>query len=379
MNRDKDDKNYYIVSYDSNLKASRPTLLLTTTGKVRFTEGSENLIVIEETAYSTTGFEMNISKIDANLDLQLVEKVKIDKASGNNFNLNDLKVVDNQLAFIGVETNDDDELIRSEFFKYDLNTDQETRFDIDYKALNQNISDYRFNIIGNKLLIKGFMGEEPKKKFLGGVFTYNYNLEDGSLIKLNTQEFDKKFLFQNYDEKTIKRLTKRYEKKKDNPLMLFPFKIIDNKLLEDGSSIIIGEYYQHVITTTTDANGRTTTKDTYYHRDLLYSKIDAEGNILWTKKLTRALTSSFDAFGEIFSHIKDDQLFIVYADMFNVNAAKVDLSTGEYETSLVFHRKELKKCYTDFRVTPEIKEDHFALQLHRRNRSNWAIEVNFKG
>ncbi|MDX1447088.1 hypothetical protein, partial [Lishizhenia sp.] len=173
MNRDKDDKNYYIVSYDSNLKASRPTLLLTTTGKVRFTEGSENLIVIEETAYSTTGFEMNISKIDANLDLQLVEKVKIDKASGNNFNLNDLKVVDNQLAFIGVETNDDDELIRSEFFKYDLNTDQETRFDIDYKALNQNISDYRFNIIGNKLLIKGFMGEEPKKKFLGGVFTYN--------------------------------------------------------------------------------------------------------------------------------------------------------------------------------------------------------------
>lgn len=267
---------YFIIKYDQNLKASEPKLLLTSDSKtkssIQFVEGKDDLIVLQRYGYTETSFNLKISKINNDLNLQIIEKIKIDAESEHIYKLKDLQITNNQLAFIGEKIENGIKVIHFEFFKIDLNTAKKTRFDIDFKDIYQNIhdyhinqtfSDYHFNIDGDKLFIKGFLTEDPRTRFLGGIFSCIYNLKDGSLTSHHSLDFDKEFIFQNYDSETIKEFTERYEKV-NNRYLMKPLRILEDKMMEDGSSIILGEYHR-VFYSTDDGS-------TYYHRDFCFLK-----------------------------------------------------------------------------------------------------------
>lgn len=110
----------------------------------------------------------------------------------------------------------------------------------------------------------------------------------------------------------------------------------------------------------------------------MFFKIGPNGKILWIKKIKRHTYSSHHEIGEVFTHFKGDQLFLIYENQFQINATKIDVSTGENETIVVFLRKEIKNYHTDFRHSTKIKKDNFTLRLFRGIKDDWALEIYFE-
>ncbi len=154
------------------------------------------------------------------------------------------------------------------------------------------------------------------------------------------------------------RSKKRMEKKDDYEA---PNLSVRDIVVEgDGSVLITCEEYYVVISTYTNSNGSTYTTYTYYYEDILASKINANGNFAWVKKIPKKQrgnsgrgTMSFklisDAGGYYFLYLDnkknmelaEDEVPKYHVDGFGgqVVVAKID-NAGTVTKELVFDTRE---------------------------------------
>ena len=124
-----------------------------------------------------------------------------------------------------------------------------------------------------------------KKGQATGVFTIKLNGE-GAVSDFKSYDFPVELL----NKYATKREKKRIEKKKkdeDAKPAFENLKINNIVANNDGSSLILGEQRYIVERTTYSSSGRSRTTRTYYYRDILAAKIDADGALVWMHKLPK--------------------------------------------------------------------------------------------
>ena len=140
-------------------------------------------------------------------------------------------------------------------------------------ALTMIVKENTIEVAGQ--LIKSETGQ------LVGVFTAKLNQTENRLNRIEKHYFSKDFITRYWNEKQIKRVTKRGE-------ISFPnaFKTMDYFSMEDGGTayILQKHYVERVVSTRASTPGMYTTDVDYYfyYQDVIVCKISPEGELLWT-------------------------------------------------------------------------------------------------
>ncbi|WP_299439058.1 hypothetical protein [uncultured Aquimarina sp.] len=124
-----------------------------------------------------------------------------------------------------------------------------------------------------------------KKGQATGVFTIKLN-EEGAVSDFKNYDFPVELLNKYATKREKKRIEKK-EKDEDAKPAFENLKVNTIVANNDGSSLILGEQRYVVARTIHSSSGRTRTTYTYYYRDILAAKIDADGSLVWMHKLPK--------------------------------------------------------------------------------------------
>lgn len=202
-----------------------------------------------------------------------------------------------------------------------IKLDTESKFITDILITEQSTGD---------IIIAGFYSN--KKQTRGTTFTSAVNSSDGVfLVKIDANgtpvnygkgyyEFPAEALKQFMSERAQKKLEKKEDKGELEAKDLVMRKVISNA---DGSMEILGEEYKMV--TTTSYNGRSTTTHTnYYYDDILDMRIDAKGEMVWTKKVPkRQVGSAGRGSMSFYAYTLNNCTYLFYTD--NIKNLKLSL------------------------------------------------------
>ena len=158
-----------------------------------------------------------------------------------------------------------------------------------------------------------------------GVFTVKLK-ENGSMESFKSFEFPLEMLNKNASRKEKKRNKKKENDKDEDPAFrgLQINSIVANN---DGSFIILGEQRYIVVTTRTSSNGSMKSSVRYYYRDILATKIAADGSLEWMHKLPKNQVGSNGKGTMSYTHLfADDKHFLVFLD----NVKNLTLADDEF-------------------------------------------------
>ncbi|OEK09605.1 hypothetical protein A8C32_12950 [Flavivirga aquatica] len=124
-----------------------------------------------------------------------------------------------------------------------------------------------------------------EKGLATGVFTMKLN-ENGAVSSFKNYDFPLELL-KKYATKKEKKKNKKISKEEDEKPGLRELKINSIVLNNDGSFLILGEQRYTVIRTSYSSTGKQRTTITYYYRDILATKINADGTLAWMQKLPK--------------------------------------------------------------------------------------------
>jgi hypothetical protein len=179
------------------------------------------------------------------------------------------------------------------------------------------------------VLCGGFYGNAGEFA-TSGTFFLRIDRATKAIVHSSYKEFDRDFITQYMTEKEEKKATKKAEKK-GAEVEMFNYELRDIVRRDDGGAVMIGEQYRFYITTvtTTDANGRTSTRTVYnyVYNDIIVVNIDEEGNIEWAAKVPKRQHSTNDGgrFSSYAMTVKDDKIYL----MFNDAGANLFLKPGD--------------------------------------------------
>ncbi len=206
-----------------------------------------------------------------------------------------------------------------------------------------------------------------------GVFTVKLN-EDGSLDSFKSYEFPLEMLNKNASRREKKKNKKKEKDEEEEPTFA-GLKINNIVANNDGSFIILGEQQYVVIRTYTSMNGGTKTSTTYYYRDILATKIAADGSLVWMHKLPKFQAGSRGKGTMSYTHLfAGDSHFLVYLDnVKNLNlpddefphkhsdrrggyltAYIIDDATGTIEKEAIFNTRDVKGIHLEHFDTDKI-------------------------
>ena len=202
-----------------------------------------------------------------------------------------------------------------------IKLDNESKYITDILITEQSTGD---------IIIAGFYSN--KKQTRGTTFTSAVNSSDGVfLIKIDANgtplnygkgyyEFPAEALKQFMSERAQKKLEKKEDKGELEAKDLVMRKVIANA---DGSMEILGEEYKVVSHTT--YNGRSSTTYTnYYYDDILDMRIDAKGEMVWTKKIPkRQVGSAGRGSMSFYAFTQNSCTYLFYTD--NIKNLKLSL------------------------------------------------------
>lgn len=168
------------------------------------------------------------------------------------------------------------------------------------------------------ILCGGFYGNAGEFA-TSGTFFLRIDRTTKEIFHSSYKEFDRDFITQYMTEKEEKKATKKADKKGED-VEMFNYELRDIVRRDDGGAVMIGEQYRFYITTvtSTDANGRTTTRTVYnyVYNDIIVVNIDPEGNIEWAVKVPKRQHSTNDG-GRYSSYamtVKDDKIYLMFND-----------------------------------------------------------------
>jgi len=179
--------------------------------------------------------------------------------------------------------------------------------------------------------------------------------------------------------------------------------------MKDGSILLVGEQYYLRTYTTTDSNGNSYTRYVYYYEDLLVTKIDADGELEWMKKIPKKQKGGASLGGMSYEHIeKDGTHYFFFLDHIDnieleVNAkqrpkyhsdgrggiftcVEIEDDTGEVSKSSILDMKNIsvsgsKKPITAYQFSVDRileTESGLVFEAYKKGKEDIMIHVDFK-
>lgn len=163
----------------------------------------------------------------------------------------------------------------------------------------------------NQLILTSYFSNKETRGVKGIVYTL-FDGDDLSLVKNIQADFDDDLILYGSKPKSIDKAKKKSEKK-GYELGSYDLQI-DHIILNDANEMtIIGQQFDIIITTYTDANGNTHTKTTYYYGSIYISKFSGDNTLIYNAKIPYVRTAS----RPITSYdwlIKDNKVSVIFLD-----------------------------------------------------------------
>lgn len=196
------------------------------------------------------------------------------------------------------------------------------------------------------MLCAGFYNKGKNLTGANGVFQFKIGVE-GDLYDTKSYEFPQKMLNQYMTAKDQKRNDKKAAKGKGEFSELVPRNFF---IGADGSIVLVGEQFYIVEVTTTDSKGNTRTTYYYHYNDIIITKIGADGELAWMKKLPKRQTGvNSGRSGMSFAYMFDEDSknhYLVFLD--NVKNMKLETDQRPFE-----HRNGAGGFLTAYEVSHE--------------------------
>jgi hypothetical protein len=177
-------------------------------------------------------------------------------------------------------------------------------FDIPNKYINSLI----FQVKNGIIYVSGFWGKKNSSD-ISGVYSLRLDAVSGEELVQDVYEFSDEFIEEFYSDKEVDKADKKGKELEVKTIVLDYFKIQN-----DGSAYVVGE--QHYTYTVCYYTGNGTRCVTYYvHNDIVVTKIDPNGVILWSAKIPKK-SQLQNATGHLSYHLfqKGDDLYFIYYD-----------------------------------------------------------------
>jgi hypothetical protein len=155
---------------------------------------------------------------------------------------------------------------------------------------------------------------ENKGRLSGkGVVIMSINPKEGEIINLSTQLINQDLLMEGVSDRAKQTMEKRAELGRDTKLRetLYVRDIVNH---QDGSASLIGEIHFVVVTTSTDANGVTTTRYTYHYKDVFATRISPKGEIISTVKIAKRYAGGADLGRAVLAFDMNNNLSVIFLD-----------------------------------------------------------------
>lgn len=294
-----------------------------------------------------------------------------------------------------------------ELFK--LNKDnadiKKTRIELDNSFINElklfesekgfmYLAGYYNNGLRGKVNKGHLFGKEEKKKNADGVVLFKFSL-DGELVSKDSHEIPNEIINQYISDRSAD----RNEKRDDKEGLEFENLYLDNLILNsDGSVLLVGEQFRLI--------EKRTTKRVYYvylYRNILVSKINADGSLAWMAKVPKNQVGKNGKGGMSYTylHSKGNHHLIFLDNVKNMDlplnefpykhsdgqggyltSYKINDASGSVSKGSVFDSRNLDndtKAH-QFNTNRILKtsEDTFIVEVYKKKKEDVLIKVEIK-
>lgn len=202
-------------------------------------------------------------------------------------------------------------------------------------AIELNLKDKYINqlrIIQNEegqFVVSGFYGNltsDLNKLATGirGVFFAIIAPETGELVNSGFNEFEDAFIQEGFNKRELKKSEKNEKKGVEPSLQNFVMRHFSTS--EGGESFGIAEEKYVTQHTRTDRNGLSTTEYIYHYNDIIVFKLNADGELVWKKKILKTQVSNIANQLSFLTVMKGEKAYLFFIDA-NKN---YDQNSGKY-------------------------------------------------
>lgn len=291
----------------------------------------------KEDADIVTDSRFHLTVFDSKMTKEWEKDVKI-PLPPNQFAVQQVKIDnDGTVYIIGIEYQDkqDARVSRREgnptftYHVYRYANKGADALDMPIELKDKFITDVQIDAAPNGDIVAAGFYSEKGSFSIRGAFYISIDGKTRQVKAQNFSEFEVDFITQYFTEKEKKK-TEKKEAKGDAP-ELFDFDMDELLMRADGGVTLIAEQYRHyqVCTTTSTANGGTTTTctDYYVYNDIMVITFNPDGKIAWKCKVPKRQTTREDyGYYSSYAYVAiDDKLFFVYND----NPKNLYLQPGE--------------------------------------------------
>ncbi|SFT50573.1 hypothetical protein SAMN05216474_0944 [Lishizhenia tianjinensis] len=361
-NNKTDKQDYILTFYDENLieKKVIPVAKLTSDWEKRdfHTEVINEYLFIKTVEQKGGGNNsIGIKVIGNDLELKKLDQYTV----AGKVSIQKVKIENDILSFIQMVKNTNGQILELKYIGYNLKDNQKTSVNLDFSALKEGVSDFDYRLDDNTLKIHGYTLDDYESFQFGKVFSIAIDINTENVLHTNTSEKisgDAKEMYTAFD---------LLKQGKVNEGRYFSYRQLNTWKLEDGSTITLGEHYNYY--ETVDKSSYDYYKPHHLHADLIISKFNEAGEVEWMKTVPRNTRSTQLKDTEIFSHLNNEEVSLVYESNGDFMLTKLDLSSENIETELIFNKKE-HKSKTNFGVYTQLSEDEFALSIYDLKNHN---------
>jgi hypothetical protein len=292
---------------------------------------------------------------------------------------------------------DEDANYRLELLKFKAQTGtlEKTPMEIKGKFLSNG---WLYETTDGEIVCAGFYHNGERNSGVKGVFSIRIGKESKGVLSANQYEIPLAILNQNASAREIKKNDKKEEK---DEVSMNNLKLQQILINDDGSLVLVGEQEYSITTSYVDANGKYRTSTRYYTDDILLTKIDSNGKLVWMKKLPKR--QSGGAFSQLsYRYMKsgNDHVFLYVDNEKNHNLSdsdvpvyQVNVSTGFLTAYVVGDAKgDVKKMpitslleingvkayqFTPQRILP-LNESEFVFEIYKKKKEDLLIKVKIK-
>ncbi len=175
----------------------------------------------------------------------------------------------------------------------------------------------------DNLTMAGFFHETIDRKHKDGVYYLSFT--DDFEVEVESYNFIPLELVNLYQKERVQKKNNK-KKSKNKSVNISNMDLDKIYYQDDGSILLIGEKYYVTSHTYTDSNGNTHTRYVYHYEEILATKINADGELVWMKKLPKIQRGGSALGGMSYAHTyKEGNHYFFYLD----NVKNIDLATNQ--------------------------------------------------
>ena len=253
---------------------------------------------------------------------------------------------------------------------------------------------------GGRLLCGGFYNSGKIYGSADGIFYFN--LDDKGFIEgVKTFEIPADIMAQYESRRTQRKIARKDGNGKAELEHLVMRNIVP---FPDGSLLLTGEQYQMIVSTSTTANGGSSSTVTYHYDDIFAVKISPEGELVWMKKMAKKQQGNRGQGGMSYTLVSDQgnqSIYFLFLD--NVKnmeliadrkparhidgqggfftGYKIDFETGKMTKTSIFDTRDVMGIkvyqYNTNRVIG-LTSGEFLVEVYKKQKEDVLIKVYLK-